>query len=78
MGISRLLLLGLIAWFVYRTLKSWRIEVTRRDEIPGQPNARPGAQSDRFEPMARCAECGVHLPQTTLSAARRCGACERG
>jgi hypothetical protein len=62
----KLLLLAGIVWLVWKVLKSWRVELIRR----------PPAQ-DRFEPMARCNGCGLHLPAQALSTDGRCGACCR-
>jgi hypothetical protein len=63
----RLLLLAGLVWLVWKVLKSWRVEVIRRE--PPAP--------ERFEPMARCARCGLHLPAQSLSVDGRCGACSR-
>jgi hypothetical protein len=63
----RLLLLAGLVWLVWKVLKSWRVEVSRRGPAP----------QDRFEPMARCLSCGMHLPAQSLSTDGRCGACCR-
>ncbi len=68
MNLFRLLVLAGLVWLVFRILKSWRIEVSRRDQPP----------AERFETMARCATCGLYLPRQGLSASGRCGACEKG
>ena len=69
MNIFRLLVLLGLGWLVYRLLQNWRVEITPRH--PPQP------PPDRFEPMARCTSCGLHLPAQSLSPAGRCGACEK-
>ncbi len=75
MNLFRLLVLGLLVWFVMRVLKSWRVEISPRD----LPQRRPGGgkSQDIYEPMAQCSQCGVHLPQRALAQSGRCGACER-
>ncbi len=67
MSLFRILILAGLVWLVYKVVKSWRLEVTRRD--PPQ---------QRFEPMSRCAACGLFLPSQSLSTTGRCGACEKG
>jgi len=67
MSIFRLLVLGLIAWFVYRILRSW-------SATPGT-GRRPGPE--QYELMARCGRCGVHLPRDAISERGRCSACEK-
>ena len=70
MGLFRLLVLIGLGWLVYRFLQKWRIEISPREPL------RP---SERFEPMARCSGCGLHLPAQSLSPdSHRCGACEKG
>jgi len=75
MNLFRILILGMLVWFVLRVLKSWRVEISPRDQPP--PRRRENADQDRFEPMAQCKTCGVHLPQRALALSGRCGACER-
>ncbi|MDB5986975.1 MAG: hypothetical protein JWR16_2028 [Nevskia sp.] len=75
MNLFRILILGLLVWFVLRVLKSWRVEISPRD-LP-QSQGRKRADQDRYEPMAQCSQCGVHLPQRALATSGRCGACER-
>jgi hypothetical protein len=67
MNIFRLLVLAGIVWLVYKILQSWRIDISRRDS----------QTPDRFEPMTRCAGCGLYLPSQSLSSSGRCGACEK-
>ncbi|GAC1633777.1 MAG: hypothetical protein NVS9B10_29360 [Nevskia sp.] len=69
MGLFRLLVLIGLGWLVYRLLQKWRIEISPRDPRP---------PAERFEPMARCAGCGLYLPAQSLSPGQRCGACEKG
>lgn len=66
MNLVKLLMLAGLVWLVWKVLQSWRIEVSRK--APPQ---------DRFEPMARCLQCGIHLPARALSTDGRCGACGR-
>lgn len=67
--IFRLLVMAGLIWLVYRVLKSWRVEISRRE--------MPHERAERFEPMARCAGCGLYLPSQSLSTTGRCGACEK-
>lgn len=55
----RLLLLLLVAWLVWLT---WR-KLKPRDENAAPPSA-PQAPTNGPEAMRRCAECGVHLPDS--------------
>lgn len=64
----RLILLIAAAWIVWRLLRGLRVHVSRVDSPPQTPK-------DSFEPMARCARCGVHLPASSLSPAGLCGRC---
>jgi len=67
MNLFRLLLLALAVYFVWRL-----INVSRRS-----PAAPPTGSTDSadFEPMQRCAQCGTHLPASSLSRAGICGRC---
>jgi hypothetical protein len=65
MGLFRLLLIAAAIWIVWRVLRGVRIHVERVS--PQQP--------ERFEPMARCAKCGCHLPAAALSKSGCCGRC---
>lgn len=68
MNVLRLLLLAIVAYAV------WRLLGLSRRAVP--PSAAP--RSDRetsYEPMARCAQCGTHLPASALSRSGRCGRC---
>jgi uncharacterized protein len=68
MTVFRILLILAAIWIVWRLLRGLRIQIER-----AQPPAQPPAEN--FEPMARCARCGVHLPANALSANGRCGKC---
>lgn len=61
---GRLLLLLLL---VALALVAWRL-LRRATAAP------PDAAPQRFEPTARCARCGTHVPREQLDAV---GACER-
>lgn len=67
MNLFKLLLLGAALWIVWRILRGLRIQVSRIEPRPQPPES--------FEPMARCARCGVHLPAAALSAQGLCGKC---
>ncbi len=69
MNLFRLLILGLLAWFVYRMLRSWS-----SDGGAGRP--RPRNPQD-YEMMARCLRCGVFVPRDVLSERGRCRSCEK-
>ncbi|MGH8457376.1 MAG: hypothetical protein ACRETW_05695 [Stenotrophobium sp.] len=62
----RLVLLAAFIWIVWRLLRGLRINVER---VP------PPQAPDHFEPMARCARCGTHLPAAALSKSGLCGRC---
>lgn len=66
MNFFRLLLLGAVAYLVWRMLNPPR----RRSD----PSPRPTPPPD-YEPMARCKQCGTHLPVVALSPSGRCGRC---
>lgn len=61
----RLLLIAAAIWIVWRILKGFRIHVERVQPPP----------PESFEPMARCAKCGTHLPASALSKSGTCGRC---
>ena len=61
---SRLLLLLLLVAFA---LVAWRM--LRRGLNP-PPDAAP-----KFEPTARCARCGTHVPREQLDATGACARC---
>lgn len=67
MNLFKLLLLGAALWIVWRILRGLRIQVSRIEA----PQQKP----DQFEPMTRCARCGVHLPAAALSSQGLCGKC---
>ena len=66
MNLFKLLLLAAAVWIVWRLLRGLRVQVTRIETPPAQPE---------FEAMARCARCGVHLPDSALSPGGLCGKC---
>ncbi len=70
MNLFRLFILGLLAWFVYKVLRSWS-----SDEGPGKPRAR--RTPEQYEMMARCLGCGVFVPRDTLSDRGRCRDCQK-
>ncbi len=63
-----LLALGWFAWRLYRTLRP------RLDQRPPDPGSTPDTATT-YEPMARCARCGVHAPASALSKSGLCGRC---
>jgi len=69
MNLFRLLILGALAWFVYRVLKSWG-----SDGGPAKPRPR---NPEQYEMMARCLRCGVFVPRDSLSERGRCRNCEK-
>jgi hypothetical protein len=50
----------------------WR--VVRRALAP-PPGAAPREEPVAFEPTARCARCGTHVPRAQLDAAGACARC---
>ena len=66
-ALFRLLLIAAAVWIVWRLLRGLRIQINRHQD------AQPPAEN--YEPMAKCARCGVHLPASALSADSRCGKC---
>ena len=65
---SRLLLLLLL---VALALFAWRL--ARRALA-----APPAEDAPKFEPTARCARCGTHVPRAQLDAAGLCARCAAG
>ena len=70
MNVFRLLILGLLAWFVIRILRSWS-----SDGNPGKP--RPRGTPEQYEMMARCLRCGVFVPRDSLNDSGRCRNCRK-
>lgn len=62
----RLVLVGLAVWFGLRLWRHWKAS---------QARVTPPREPERFEPTVRCRACGVHLPQSAVSAAGLCGKC---
>jgi hypothetical protein len=69
MNLFRLLILGMLAWLVYRVLLSWSNEGG-----PAKPRPRTPEQ---FESMARCMGCGVFVPRGSLNDSGRCRKCQQ-
>ncbi|WP_411886959.1 hypothetical protein [Hydrocarboniphaga effusa] len=71
--LTRLLILAGLAWLGWTLWKQWSGQL----RPPGGHNHRQDLQADRerFEPMARCPQCGTYLPVSTLSRSGRCGRC---
>jgi len=69
MNLFRLFILGLLAWFVYKVLRSWSSEGG-----PAKPRPRG---PDQYEMMARCLGCGVFVPRDTLNDRGRCRTCQK-
>ena len=69
MNLFRLFILGLLAWFVYKVLRSWS-----SDGGPAKPR-RPSPE--QFEMMARCLGCGVFVPRDSLNDSGRCRSCQK-
>lgn len=61
----QLLLLLALAYVAWRLLR-------RALAPPREPGAEP---PPRFEPTARCANCGTHVPRDQLDAAGACARC---
>lgn len=65
MNLFKLLLIGAAIWIVLRILKGFRVHVERVQPPP----------PENFEPMARCAKCGIHTPAAALNKSGICGRC---
>ncbi|MBI3171555.1 MAG: hypothetical protein HYZ32_03060 [Hydrocarboniphaga effusa] len=61
--ILQILLLLALAWTIWRVVKNW---------LAPRPDSRA---TPEFEPTARCAQCGTHVPRAQLDAAGRCPRC---
>ena len=59
--ILQILLLLALAWLLWRVVKNLLA-----------PRAPPPPE---FQPVARCASCGTHVPREQLDAAERCPRC---
>ncbi|NKF21390.1 PP0621 family protein [Solimonas marina] len=70
MSLFRLLLLGAAVWLVWR----WLFPQPRRPRTAA--TSRPAPPPD-YERMLRCAQCGTHMPATSLSPDGRCDRCVR-
>lgn len=60
----QLLLLIALAWVAWRLVRKALAPPPTGDGAPPQ-----------FEPTARCAKCGTHVPRTELDAAGTCSRC---
>lgn len=69
MNLFRLLILGILAFFVWRVLRSWS-----SDGAPARPKPRTPEQ---FELMARCRGCSVFVLRDTLNDDGRCRSCQK-
>lgn len=65
MNLLRLLLLVAAAWLIWQVARQVRRQLSQRP---------PEIEND-FEPMARCARCGTHLPAKSLNSNGLCGRC---
>ena len=63
----QLVLLGALIWI------AWRL--VRKALAP--PRADPADEPQRFEPTARCARCGTHVPRAQLDATGACPRCRQ-
>jgi len=70
MNLFRLVILGILAFFVWRVLRSWS------SEGGSGAKARPRTP-EQFEMMARCLGCGVFVPRDTLNDQGRCRGCQK-
>ena len=61
----QLLLFAALIWIVWRLV---------RKALAPPPPASPG-EPPKFEPTARCARCGTHVPSTQLDPAGLCPRC---
>ena len=62
----KLLIIGVVVWLLLRGL---------RGVFGGEARAPKPAAPEHYEPMARCARCGVYLPASALSKSGLCGNC---
>jgi hypothetical protein len=69
MNLFRFIILGILAFFVWRVLRSWS-----NDGAPAKPRA--GTQ-EQFEMMSRCLGCGVFVPRGRLDDNGRCRDCQK-
>jgi hypothetical protein len=61
----QLLALAALAWVVWRLVR----------HALAPPGAGAGRKEAEFEPTARCARCGTHVPRGELDAAGLCRKC---
>lgn len=67
----QLLILAALAWVAWRLIRN----ALAPRPGPGRPD---GGEAPRFEPTARCAKCGTHVPRAQLDAAGLCERCRTG
>jgi hypothetical protein len=67
----QLLLLAALVWIVWRLVR--KALAPPRAGGSGEPGA--AAEPPQFEPTARCARCGTHVPRAQLDAAGVCRRC---
>ncbi|MDE0855316.1 MAG: hypothetical protein OSA97_12935 [Nevskia sp.] len=70
MNLFRFVILGLLAWFVFRVVRS-----LGSDDSPNRPRRRQTLED--FEMMARCTGCGVFVPRDSLNDSGRCRNCQK-
>ena len=61
----QLLLLAALIWMAWRLVR----------KALGPPAAPGAATPPKFEPTARCGQCGTHVPRDQLDAAGLCPRC---
>ena len=61
----QLLLLAALVWIVWRLVRN----------VLARPRVDPPGEPPQFEPTARCARCGTHVPRAQLDAAGVCQRC---
>jgi len=66
MNLFRLLVLVLLAWWVIRFVRSWKIQIVQRQ--PHQSDSEP-------EVLRACANCRVRVPARSLDANGCCSQC---
>ncbi|MDP9142548.1 MAG: hypothetical protein M3O62_17390 [Pseudomonadota bacterium] len=69
MTIVRILLFAAAVWLVWRIFRQVRAQLDQ----PAQP--RDELRDEHYEPMARCAKCGTHMPAKVLNSKGTCGRC---
>jgi uncharacterized protein len=62
----QLLLLAALIWVVWRLVRN----------ALAPPPAGGAGDAPKFEPTARCAQCGTHVPRAQLDAGGLCPRCQ--